>query len=1287
MILDLLKQELYSDAINECKKLLESDPNNASYWYYLFLAENKNYIYTDFDNISNELAFNKALDLSNRREKAAYLTEYNLYKDLSILDNFGILFRYAQLENIDKIIDLFNNSNDNPLDLPYDDLEKFYSNLDYLAIVNEGKLAIDLNLIVLNLLYVRTKDDNVLDILNQLITSSNKYETYFKGYSILDSHFELKLKLLELKDTLNSKDDDNESFIDSLFNKAKEYLQNDNISRANILLDEIISEDKTYGNAYLYKLIISLGYTSEQELYSHAATISNNYYYKAILDNCDEDFINKLKLIEEKINENIPEEYEVIEEPQPSEEPKPVEEVVNQPSDKPSTFKAYLKANSLEYIIKGLVALFAFFSIDSDEALVIGIFLSLFGAGALYLVAKRKNKDCTSYTPLLCNILFVFLADLTGPWSTIYAAVLVVDILSSVFRYFIPEKAINKIKSIKFPFSGIYCLILTILLTNIYTGMSFEETNTTLTIMLCSSIGYLAITNLFNIKTHNIFILCTLLAVPVVSIEEYYYEFILTNDMNMNMYLLFFLYSLSIYKLVTFAAKNIISNKPHTKLFNTHYAIKFIEIALHIICFIIFIDGASDGGVYTSGILSAFFILFGLTELIFLIIYKFKGVTHKFDKSMILCSFLIIVVCFSNPVPVFLPILMMLISNIASLLCIKRIDYPKKRKTLFKPIFNIVYYGIYFLLLFAYLSSEDATSLEYLILGSIPLSIIVIYNVVTAYKHENEQSSLTDFLYITSFVFLCILSPSKIYMDIVNDHALFYFGLIYLAFNGLIVSIAKLPFFTKNNSNKDLYIDEKIKVKEKIEKEKDEEIEESTTNEPNVTYNKTLNSIYVAITSLLSIISMIINTSSAFSIGLILLILYALGYIGSIFNKVDKPKILLLYTSICLLAYHFGNSLESLYVYSLIKPILTLLIIFDVAAIPFIKKSKIKKSLVKLSNIKLPFSGIYLIIQAILCFPMIFGETINFTIILIFAAFEYIITRILGKYNKHTFLLLSILFINGVSENLSVEPHILTNVTLIFTAIGLFLYGLYKIITFKFVPKPTSNSHTILKNNYVLRFIFIGLYILGLDIPTTGNMIYVYMLIFIVIIEYVFIIYYKYHTMSYRYDPSMIIFSFITSLMFESYSDVITKIIPLVLLLVFTIASAKANLKPSFNKKNYSLIRPIFNIVMIIYASYNLLEPSFGLAWFVIPLIAVIYFLFSSLKQRTFNNTDLIYIAFLLSSIIVFNVSDIGLDAFINELYIDAAIAVFAVIAILNNILRLKMSYTLNKIYKPENNQ
>ena len=90
MILDLLKQELYSDAINECKKLLESDPNNASYWYYLFLAENKNYIYTDFDNISNELAFNKALDLSNRREKAAYLTEYNLYKDLSILDNFSL---------------------------------------------------------------------------------------------------------------------------------------------------------------------------------------------------------------------------------------------------------------------------------------------------------------------------------------------------------------------------------------------------------------------------------------------------------------------------------------------------------------------------------------------------------------------------------------------------------------------------------------------------------------------------------------------------------------------------------------------------------------------------------------------------------------------------------------------------------------------------------------------------------------------------------------------------------------------------------------------------------------------------------------------------------------------------------------------------------------------------------------------------------------------------------------------------------------------------------------------
>ena len=74
--------ENYEYAIVRCKNLLQIDSNNYELWYDLFLAENDNYIHIDYNNIRDEMAFNKACDLAPQNIKDAYISEYNFYKNI-----------------------------------------------------------------------------------------------------------------------------------------------------------------------------------------------------------------------------------------------------------------------------------------------------------------------------------------------------------------------------------------------------------------------------------------------------------------------------------------------------------------------------------------------------------------------------------------------------------------------------------------------------------------------------------------------------------------------------------------------------------------------------------------------------------------------------------------------------------------------------------------------------------------------------------------------------------------------------------------------------------------------------------------------------------------------------------------------------------------------------------------------------------------------------------------------------------------------------------------------------
>ena len=73
---DLFYSEKYDDIVKDTKLLINNKPNDAELWYCLFLAENTNYIDIDFENINNEICFNKAIQLANKRQREEFNSEY-----------------------------------------------------------------------------------------------------------------------------------------------------------------------------------------------------------------------------------------------------------------------------------------------------------------------------------------------------------------------------------------------------------------------------------------------------------------------------------------------------------------------------------------------------------------------------------------------------------------------------------------------------------------------------------------------------------------------------------------------------------------------------------------------------------------------------------------------------------------------------------------------------------------------------------------------------------------------------------------------------------------------------------------------------------------------------------------------------------------------------------------------------------------------------------------------------------------------------------------------------------
>ena len=287
---DLFYSEKYDEIIRQTKELVRDKDNDSELWYCLFLAENNNYIDIDFDNINNEICFNKAIQLANKRQREEYNSEYNLFKDLSKYPDLRKIVRYAEFGNYSKVIEYFNKMDDEEIKLPEDN--DIYSNLDYCFCTVSSPEVIDCCLLVTNLLYIKTKKEGYLTILNDLIGKSTEANTGLSPYNInydletLLSKAQLLVKFYKRNEVVEN--------IDRMFAKIDVNLTESKFSEAEEIINDILEKDSNSAKAYWYLVLIKNQATSYEALVSKYFDIEKDVYFIKARKLADDTFIKFL---------------------------------------------------------------------------------------------------------------------------------------------------------------------------------------------------------------------------------------------------------------------------------------------------------------------------------------------------------------------------------------------------------------------------------------------------------------------------------------------------------------------------------------------------------------------------------------------------------------------------------------------------------------------------------------------------------------------------------------------------------------------------------------------------------------------------------------------------------------------------------------------------------------------------------------------------------------------------------------------------------------------------------
>ena len=200
----LFKSESYNEAMELLRKELQDDNENAEWFYFLFLAENKDYANINFNDTICEFDFNRALDLANTRLRDSFNAEYNFYK--AVDPTLRKYFAYASRDNIDKFEFLLNSHGYYATALIHDEssAKDFFSNLDYLVTSRVKPEIIDLNLLAINILYLATNNNKVLESFNVLQERAEEIGTVLANVRLANNISEIKVGINVIKENKGS---------------------------------------------------------------------------------------------------------------------------------------------------------------------------------------------------------------------------------------------------------------------------------------------------------------------------------------------------------------------------------------------------------------------------------------------------------------------------------------------------------------------------------------------------------------------------------------------------------------------------------------------------------------------------------------------------------------------------------------------------------------------------------------------------------------------------------------------------------------------------------------------------------------------------------------------------------------------------------------------------------------------------------------------------------------------------------------------------------------------------
>lgn len=166
--LEYFNEGKYDELCEFLKSSIENSDYDSDTYYYYFLASNKDYSNMDFDNLSNIIYFNKALETANKKQKLLYSSEFSFYK--SAPTKLRIITRLVCRKEPDEaFIDYLSQLEESDLLLnDTDDKKELIENLDNILLFYNSHYTIITLYHLLNMINLNENLSEITEIMDDL---------------------------------------------------------------------------------------------------------------------------------------------------------------------------------------------------------------------------------------------------------------------------------------------------------------------------------------------------------------------------------------------------------------------------------------------------------------------------------------------------------------------------------------------------------------------------------------------------------------------------------------------------------------------------------------------------------------------------------------------------------------------------------------------------------------------------------------------------------------------------------------------------------------------------------------------------------------------------------------------------------------------------------------------------------------------------------------------------------------------------------------------------------------